>query len=906
MSKRKAKKTAIKTKPKTFKTVKAAARAIKRRAKKPETKPGPGSHSKLFQPTRLPSQIKVGKRFRQDTGDLKALARSIDDRGALLEPVVIDSHNKLIDGERRLLAWGLSKSAGKQIPVHVVDIDSLIAGEYDANAERKNFNPSELVAIKRALAPVLAKAAKARMEAGKKADPSARGRAGELVAKATGKSRRTIDKAEAVVDAAEKDPAKFGKLKAQMDKSGKVNGPFKRLQIMQQSKALREAPAPLPMRGPYHAIVVDFPWPAEKGADQADIDKRGRAMRDYPEMSIEEGCKLFRSKEFQELLAPDCRVYFCTTNHHIDDAFTLLRAMGFPAHSTIGTWRKNKHGRGQVLFGKTEQCILAERGKPVTSNLDAEGKVLTTDWAGEGWEVREDSRKPEAFYALVEQNTPAPRYAEIFSRGGRNEKWDCHGDQAGKFAPSIDKGAQAEILKEVKLSPNEQLLAVLEAIEEGKTPDLRLVDKSLQKQIDRCVEGKQKFKLSARGKDQIKDLRERRGFLAAQADLPDDPALLETEYLEALNAQHSAILAKDKKSAERFVKRLDVIAAKRNGGELPNWRQCAADHPWSPAFAAPVGHVPMWGQPGFFDLDVDGLMVLVKTDHDGNFDIFATNWDREWPFRKSGYDYITNVNIDEFLDDWKAIAGLTVDQFVAAEIRENIKACIPAVKGGKFAPWQRPPEKPVKVYALPESWDGSQKEPKPLTAKQLKEWRAKNPPKLVEVDATHHVDEGFVTEKEKKALAKGKKKAAPKAKTVGRTLPGRDAELIEFAERKGHTVSMTIDHGTDENVGTCQCGAFIHREKRVAGASTPAIMKKRKAAVKRMDDAITTHWAEQKSKTVQPTAEVTAAEPARSGDGATAEAAPAGVSAEDDLSIPPMFRRMDEPKQSTDPKGARS
>jgi N6-adenosine-specific RNA methylase IME4 len=184
------------------------------------------------------------------------------------------------------------------------------------------------------------------------------------------------------------------------------------------------------------ALSIDYPWPAERDAEQTDIDKRGRSMRNYPEMAIPTGEKLFKSKEFRALIAPDCTVYFWTTNFHMEEAFVLLNAMGFAFHSTIGTWVKNKMGRGQVLRGQTEHCIIATCGKP-TINLTNQ----TTAWQGAGWDVREDSRKPDAFYAMVEDLTPAPRYAEIFSRGGRNEKWDCHGDQAGEFTPAPAKAA---------------------------------------------------------------------------------------------------------------------------------------------------------------------------------------------------------------------------------------------------------------------------------------------------------------------------------------------------------------------------------------------------------------------------------------------------------------------------------
>lgn len=51
--------------------------------------------------TRRISSIKIGVRHRKDLGDLEKLAESLDAIG-LLHPVVIDTKNRLIAGQRRL------------------------------------------------------------------------------------------------------------------------------------------------------------------------------------------------------------------------------------------------------------------------------------------------------------------------------------------------------------------------------------------------------------------------------------------------------------------------------------------------------------------------------------------------------------------------------------------------------------------------------------------------------------------------------------------------------------------------------------------------------------------------------------------------------------------------------------
>src|SRR5438105_3773666 len=115
----------------------------------------------VTQPTRAPDTIKVGHRHRKDYGDLDALARSIDQEN-LLQPIAITPAGDLIAGERRLRAWAKTRFATNPIPVHVVDLDSIVRGEWAENAFRKEFTPSEIVAIKRALEPRLKAEAKER------------------------------------------------------------------------------------------------------------------------------------------------------------------------------------------------------------------------------------------------------------------------------------------------------------------------------------------------------------------------------------------------------------------------------------------------------------------------------------------------------------------------------------------------------------------------------------------------------------------------------------------------------------------------------------------------------------------------------------------------------------------------
>ena len=92
--------------------------------------------------------IIVGERHRRDLGDVASLAHSIAEL-SLLHPIVITPKGELIAGERRLRGW-------TEVPVTVVDLAEIVCGEFAENAERKNFLPSEIESIRRAMTPVVA------------------------------------------------------------------------------------------------------------------------------------------------------------------------------------------------------------------------------------------------------------------------------------------------------------------------------------------------------------------------------------------------------------------------------------------------------------------------------------------------------------------------------------------------------------------------------------------------------------------------------------------------------------------------------------------------------------------------------------------------------------------------------
>jgi N6-adenosine-specific RNA methylase IME4 len=360
-------------------------------------------------PVRPIDEIDVGVRYRQDLGDLRTLAESIEAVG-LLHPVVGSPPGRPLAGQRRLAACRLL--GWSEVPVTVVDLLQAARGEAHENFVRKDLLPSEIVALKRAIEPLERRAARQRQ--GIRTDLCHPATVAECqvpvrdrLARYLGVGRTTIERAEAVVEAAEEEPEEYGHLVEQMDRSGKVAGAYRRLTVLKQAKELDAAPPQMPT-GPFQVIVADPPWRYDSGNSLP-----------YPTMDIEE----IKAMPVRDIAADDAVLWLWTTNAHLRVAFDVVEVWGFE-YRTLLTWVKDRMGTGEWLRGQTEHCLLGARGKPVFLH-GSDGTVLEAA-------RREHSRKPEEFYALVEKVCPGSR-VELFARQQR-EGWRAYGSDIDKFA----------------------------------------------------------------------------------------------------------------------------------------------------------------------------------------------------------------------------------------------------------------------------------------------------------------------------------------------------------------------------------------------------------------------------------------------------------------------------------------
>lgn len=425
--------------------------------------------------TRL-DQIKIGIRARKDLGDIDLLAASIQQLG-LLQPIGIDQNYRLVFGERRYRAF--KKLGMETIPARIVHVDSLLQAEHAENEIRKDFTASERVAIAKAVEEEIGNRRGQRtdlkvqglgdllqtehMDNCPEVDPGQTTR--EVVAKAAGfgsdatyrrAKRVTEDGTQELIDAMDtgeiaistaeiltkatpedqRQAAAYPSMAVSIAKATKIKEREIKEAAKQQKQAVSEEKkqarindinaqaalisesAPEIPAGPFHVISIDPPWPYG-----TEYDPHGRrAANPYPEMSLEDIAGL------EIPAADDCVLWLWTTHKFMRHSFSLLDKWGF-RDVAILTWVKDRMGLGAWLRSQTEYCIMAVRGSPPV-HLSNQTTVIHGP-------LREHSRKPDAFYDLVNGLCVGAKL-DYFSREKR-EGWAQVGNTLDLFTAEANQ-----------------------------------------------------------------------------------------------------------------------------------------------------------------------------------------------------------------------------------------------------------------------------------------------------------------------------------------------------------------------------------------------------------------------------------------------------------------------------------
>ena len=162
----------------------------------------------------------------------------------------------------------------------------------------------------------------------------------------------------------------------------------------------------------YNVIVIDPPWKYDRTYDP----ETSRVASPYPEMSIDE------LRNIKIPSADDCIMWLWTTHKFIFDAKNLLEHWGFD-YKAIMVWNKQSMGMGYWLRMQCEFCLLGIKGNPLWNNTNYRDIVDE--------KRREHSRKPDAFYAMID-DICAGLKLDYFSRTNRSG-WTCFGNDTQKF-----------------------------------------------------------------------------------------------------------------------------------------------------------------------------------------------------------------------------------------------------------------------------------------------------------------------------------------------------------------------------------------------------------------------------------------------------------------------------------------
>jgi N6-adenosine-specific RNA methylase IME4/DNA-binding CsgD family transcriptional regulator len=173
------------------------------------------------------------------------------------------------------------------------------------------------------------------------------------------------------------------------------------------------------LSGQYSVLLADPPWQYDNsGFDDS-------AASHYPTMATEDICRFEVNVDGVSKRVPDVAtdaavLFLWATNPLLPEALQVMAAWGFTYKSNY-CWVKDRAGQGFWARGQHELLLIGVRGSlpPVAAGIRA--SVLTEPRT-------EHSRKPEAFYRLIEGLYPQGRYAELFGRQAR-KGWDVCGNE---------------------------------------------------------------------------------------------------------------------------------------------------------------------------------------------------------------------------------------------------------------------------------------------------------------------------------------------------------------------------------------------------------------------------------------------------------------------------------------------
>jgi N6-adenosine-specific RNA methylase IME4 len=165
----------------------------------------------------------------------------------------------------------------------------------------------------------------------------------------------------------------------------------------------------------YSTVVIDPPW-MERGGGKI---KRG-ADKHYELLDTPGIVRTVIQSPIWDNVDEHAHMYLWVTNSFLPHGLEVMKALGF-RYITNVAWVKNQIGLGQYFRGKHELCLFGTRGRGVLPRTDDRSipSIIEAKKTGH-------SRKPDAFYRMVEKRSHGP-YVDMFSRR-RRDGWSTWGD----------------------------------------------------------------------------------------------------------------------------------------------------------------------------------------------------------------------------------------------------------------------------------------------------------------------------------------------------------------------------------------------------------------------------------------------------------------------------------------------
>lgn len=396
------------------------------------------------------AEIKIGKRYRKDLGDIDSLCTSMAMLG-MLQPIGVTGDMDLVFGQRRLKA--ALKLGWTTIPARVVKVDALLA-EQDENEVRKAFTPLERHAIGEAMkAHVGERRGRPSKENGQDFGQIPVGtKTDEYIAKkcglenretyrqvgvvasdATPELRQALEDGLIAIDVAAQLAKRYSpeqqrqaveRMRAAHAEGKRANENLARNAVREIRRAERIdklvtiAKGNVPLDGSigrFPLIYADPPWRYEHTPESESREIENQ----YPPMDLED----IRALDVASVTTDDAILFCWATAPKLAEALSVIEAWGF-SYRTCMVWDKEKIGMGYFARQQHELLLIAMKGEVPAPPPAARPPSVYRELRGEV-----HSAKPERFYELIEAMYPELPKLELFCRTPRHG-WSAWGNQS--------------------------------------------------------------------------------------------------------------------------------------------------------------------------------------------------------------------------------------------------------------------------------------------------------------------------------------------------------------------------------------------------------------------------------------------------------------------------------------------